>query len=190
MGKRRRARELALQFLYQCDMNPPPSSESGEGGSVAVYDGSDAPRMQDAEAVDTDGRASVSRDRIEEAITNFWHFFKTDSDARSFFTVLVVGTCKHLDEIDRIINDVSRNWKLDRMAVVDRNIIRCAVFELLYLADIPPNVTINEAVEIAKRYGTEDSPGFINGILDRIAEEITDKNSQTGPVHETEKPSL
>ena len=140
-------------------------------------DESDASPMRDAAAEGTGGCVSVSSDRVEAAVSNFWCSFKTDSDAKSFFTVLVVGTFQHLGEIDRIINDISQNWKLDRMAVVDRNIIRCAVFELLYLTDIPPSVTINEAVEIAKRYGTEDSPGFINGILDRIAGEFADRKA-------------
>jgi len=123
----------------------------------------------------------VTYDRIDEAIADFWRSFKTDSDVKHFFTLLVIGTFRHLDEIDSIINDISRNWKLDRMAVVDRNIIRCAVFELLHLSDIPPIVTINEAIEIAKRYGTEDSPGFINGILDRVADEYADRGLKQAP---------
>lgn len=137
--------------------------------------------MRDAAHEGTGGCVSLPHDRIDEAITDFWRSFKTDSDVKTFFTILVVGTFQHLNEIDRIINDISENWKLDRMAVVDRNIIRCAVFELLYLSDIPPNVTINEAIEIAKRYGTADSPGFINGILDRIADEFADEGLKQVP---------
>ena len=158
-------------------MNPPSSLGNEEKTLHAESGEADASTMQDKTAVDAGGCISIPRDRIDEAITDFWRSFKTDSDVKSFFTVLVVGTFRHLDEIDRIINDISKNWKLDRMAVVDRNIIRCAVFEILYLSDIPPTVTINEAIEIAKRYGTEDSPGFINGILDRIADEFADNCS-------------
>jgi len=181
VGKRRRARELALQFLYQCDMNPPSAFCHGESSLDAESGGAVTPQGRDAAVDGVDGSGAISTDRIEEAIDDFWRSFKTDSDVKSFFTVLVAGTYRHLDEIDRVINDTSKNWKLDRMAVVDRNIIRSAVFELIYLSDIPPSVTINEAIEIAKRYGTEDSPGFINGILDRIADEYSDQNLKQVP---------
>jgi len=164
-------------------MNPPVFLQNDESVPDAGDHEGDVHRIRDATAVDTDGCVSTPRDLIliDEAIADFWRSFKTDSDVKSFFSVLVIGAFQHLDEIDRIINDISRNWKLDRMAVVDRNIIRCAVFELLYLSDIPPTVTINEAIEIAKRYGTEDSPGFVNGILDRIADEFADTGLKQAP---------
>ena len=157
-------------------MNPPPSSDHAES---TVYAGSGTFDTSPGRDVAIEGAGKdvlVPGDRIGDAITDFWCSFKTDSDVKKFFTILVLGTFQHLDEIDQIINDTSKNWKLDRMAVVDRNIIRCAVFEILYLSDIPSTVTINEAIEIAKRYGTEDSPGFINGILDRIADEFADRD--------------
>lgn len=162
-------------------MNPPVFLQKEESVPDAEDHEGAVPRIRGATAEDTDGCVSAPRDLIDEAITDFWRSFKTDSDVKSFFSVLVIGTFRHLDEIDRIINDISKNWKLDRMAVVDRNIIRCAVFELLYLSDIPPTVTINEAIEIAKRYGTEDSPGFVNGILDRIADEFADTGLKQAP---------
>ncbi|MFT5430157.1 MAG: N utilization substance protein B, partial [Myxococcota bacterium] len=73
------------------------------------------------------------------------------------------------ERIDKLITKASTNWKLERMALVDRNILRIATLELKHLTDIPPKVTLNEAIEIAKRYGTEDSGSFINGILDKIS---------------------
>lgn len=85
-----------------------------------------------------------------------------------FFQDLVQGVMSSLDEIDNLLNKYSKNWKLSRMPVVDRNIMRMATFELLKRPDIPPSVTINEAVEIGKKFGTKDSGAFINGVLDRI----------------------
>lgn len=106
---------------------------------------------------------------MERAIDVFKDSFKTDETAIPFFLFLVRGVCKHRKRIDKIINETSENWKLDRMGVVDRNILRFAIFELMFADDIPSSVSMNEAIEIAKRYGTADSPSFINGILDKIA---------------------
>jgi N utilization substance protein B len=85
-----------------------------------------------------------------------------------FFTDLVDGVLENKQYIDELINKYSKNWKISRMPVVDRNIMRMATFELLKRPDIPHTVTINEAVEIGKKYGTKDSGPFINGVLDRI----------------------
>ncbi len=109
------------------------------------------------------------RPEIKTEIYLFWESFKTDDDVWPFFLELVEGVFKNKDEIDALIDETSENWKIDRMAVVDRNILRFSVYELLYVDDIPPSVTMNEAIELAKRYGAEDSPSFINGILDKIA---------------------
>lgn len=91
-----------------------------------------------------------------------------DEDGRAFTRRLVKGALQHKDEIDRILRRVARNWNLERMAAVDRNVLRMAVYELLHCAEVPPKVTINEAIEIAKRYSTANSGGFVNGIIDRI----------------------
>jgi N utilization substance protein B len=79
---------------------------------------------------------------------------------------------EHQSEIDALIGKASRNWRLERMARVDRNLLRLAVYELKYCSDVPAKVAINEAIEIAKRYGTAESPAFVNGILDRCLEEV------------------
>ena len=87
---------------------------------------------------------------------------------KPFFLDIVEGVLAAGDDIDGLLNTYSKNWKLSRMPVVDRNIMRIATFELLKRKDIPPSVTINEAVEIGKKFGTRDSGSFINGVLDRI----------------------
>ena len=94
---------------------------------------------------------------------------KSGEDLRKFSQELVSGTLRHLEEIDRIIQEAAENWEMGRMAVVDRNILRCAAYEIIYRNDIPAAVTINEALEIAKKYSSLESASFINGLLDKIA---------------------
>ena len=93
-------------------------------------------------------------------------------EGRMFASDLLEGTFRNKREIDDLIERHSLHWKLARMAVVDRNILRLAVYELLYLHDVPTSVVLNEAIEIAKKFGTEDSGAFINGILDKVAKEV------------------
>jgi transcription antitermination factor NusB len=93
-------------------------------------------------------------------------------EADEFAIALVRGCGAARDEIDAKIRDVSKHWRLERMARVDRNILRLGVYELLHLAEVPRRVTLNESVELAKRFGDEDSPAFINGVLDRIASDL------------------
>jgi len=137
MGIRRRARELALQFLYQYDALTESSGESLNP---------------------------------EEQLSLFWERSDTPvpEDMKEFSSVLILGACKNLAYIDDIIGRFSEHWRLSRMSKIDRNILRLSIYELMYLSDIPPAVTINEAVELGKRFGTEESGSFINGILDKI----------------------
>lgn len=93
---------------------------------------------------------------------------KLTSGVEPFFLNIVDGVLENRQHIDELINQYSKNWKISRMPVVDRNIMRMATFELLKRPDIPATVTINEAVEIGKKFGTKDSGSFINGVLDRI----------------------
>jgi transcription antitermination protein NusB len=99
-----------------------------------------------------------------------------NSKAYAFASELVNGVMSHLQEIDARIAEKSKHWSMARMARVDLNILRLAVFELLYRPDIPKNVTMNEAIEVAKKFGAEDSASFVNGILDEIASSVTDKD--------------
>lgn len=104
----------------------------------------------------------------EEVLRDFWEGNDEEADVKDFTYSIVQGTREHIDAIDKIINNAAEHWSMDRMAVVDRNILRAAAYELFYRPDIPPSVSINEAIEIAKKYSTEESASFINGILDRI----------------------
>ena len=105
---------------------------------------------------------------LEEIVPTFWEFNPVPDDIREFAEKLVFGTFEHLKDIDQKIVQYTENWQLNRMAVVDRNILRFAVYELIYLNEIPPKVTINEAVNIAKKYSQDEAGKFVNGILDKI----------------------
>ena len=129
MRRRTRAREIAIQFLYQLDMT----------GDEAL------------ESLDAFVRAEAK-----------------DEETRQFAMRLVLGTHRAVAEADRLLRAVTRNWDLKRMAVIDRNILRMAIYELLHCPDVPPKVAINEAIELGKKYSTANSGAFINGILDRL----------------------
>ncbi len=102
-------------------------------------------------------------------LKRFWADIRPEDEIRDFTEELVKGTHKHIVKINGLIHQCAKNWSIDRMAVVDRNVLRMAIYEILYRMDIPTSVTINEAIEIAKKFGTDDSGAFINGILDRVA---------------------
>jgi len=105
---------------------------------------------------------------LEEALSNYKNHLRPQPEAFRFARELVEGLTDHLKKIDATIQKYSKNWRLERMSITDRNILRLATYELLFRPDIPPKVSINEAVELAKEFGTEDSPAFVNGILDAI----------------------
>jgi N utilization substance protein B len=129
MGARRKARELALQMLFQYDM------------------------------------AGNEPDMI---ITTFEDLQKSKPNTREFAVKIFRGTVDHIGELDDMIQAQAENWRLSRMAVVDRNIIRMSVYEFLHETDTPKLVIIDEAIEIGKKFGTQKSSQFINGILDGI----------------------
>ncbi|MGE5048729.1 MAG: transcription antitermination factor NusB [Deltaproteobacteria bacterium] len=131
MGSRTRARECALQALYQLDTS-----------------GGDA------------------REAVRGVMA---HFEEVDGETERFADELVRGVQSEQAQIDLLIQKTSTNWKLERMARVDRNILRLAVYEILRRADVPVRVTLNEAVELGKKFGSEESSAFVNGVLDRIA---------------------
>ena len=105
---------------------------------------------------------------VPMAMELFWQSQDTSVELRPFALELVEGTTAHLEAIDTVLQNTSENWKLHRMPVVDLSILRCATYEILYIDDIDPATSINEAIEIAKSYSTPDSPKFINGVLDNI----------------------
>ena len=112
---------------------------------------------------------------LRQSLVSFWEHNLASPQVRDFAEQIVVGVAEHRDELDRKIEEKSKNWSLGRMARIDLNILRIAVYELLYRSDIPKNVTINEAIEVAKKFGTEDSAAFINGIIDEVASHVPDK---------------
>jgi N utilization substance protein B len=146
MGARRTGRERALQALYQLDMT--------DGDARAALEAAWASAASPEAGADGAADGTESTD---------------DPSARTFAEELVLGVREHLSDIDGLIQDHSHNWRLERMARIDRNILRLGIFELKYRADIPRKVTLNEAIELGKRFGTEESSAFINGLLDRVA---------------------
>lgn len=100
--------------------------------------------------------------------TAFLRKEETDVSTREFALHLVRGTAENIETIDEVISNIAENWDIKRMAVIDRNVLRMATFELMHCDDIPPKVSINEAIELGKRYSTQNSGGFINGVLDRV----------------------
>ncbi len=114
---------------------------------------------------------------VQIGLRLFWDGQRAPKGIREFTDELVTGVAANRIELDRLIKEKSRNWSLTRMAKVDLNILRLAAFELLHRQDVPKNVTINEAIEIAKKFGSEDSPAFVNGILDEIAAALPEKAS-------------
>ena len=110
----------------------------------------------------------ITKDSPKEGLKVFFRDHRIPVDSQPFVTHLVQGTVTHLSEIDALLSQSATNWALGRMAVVDRNILRLGVFELLFGNETPPKVVINEAVELAKRFGTQDSSKFVNGVLDSI----------------------
>jgi transcription antitermination factor NusB len=133
MGKRRRARELAIQVLFHMEYNP--------------------------------GDPGESFDRVCES-------FGPPKEVRAYSREVVLGVWEKKADLDRLIRRSSKNWRVERMTRVDRNILRIAIYEVVYRKDVPPKVSIDEAVELGKRYGTEESGAFINGILDHIYNEL------------------
>ncbi|MCD6305150.1 MAG: transcription antitermination factor NusB [Deltaproteobacteria bacterium] len=129
MGKRRRARELAIKVLFHLEFSP---------------------------------------DDPSEAFDLVCENFEAPEPIREFSKNLVLGVCGEKTSLDKVISQSSRNWRIDRMARLDRSILRLAVFEMMFMPDIPPRVSLDEAVEIGKIYGSEDSGRYINGVLDNI----------------------
>ena len=109
---------------------------------------------------------------LDDILRSFWESQGLPpAEVRAFAEDLAAGVRDHLEEIDALAGEYSSHWDLERMAAVDRNILRLAVYELIYRDDIPPKVTINEFVDMAKKFSTEDSGAFVNGVLDRIFQE-------------------
>jgi N utilization substance protein B len=154
MGIRREARERAVQFLFQYDLNRPEDLEQALDHFWASQ------RV-----------AALAEDKAEARWGQQVELQPPTSEElaiQTFAEPLIRGALQHQEQIDGMIRKHAKNWDLHRMAVVDRNILRLAIFEMLHRDDIPPVVSINEAVDIAKKFSTEDSGKFVNGILDKV----------------------
>lgn len=154
MGTRRDARERAVQFLFQCDLNPPEDLET----ALREFWETQPLGSKEAEpaATNVSSPGETAAPTVKQATL------------RLFAEELIRGTLAERDAIDRHIERLARNWAVHRMAVMDRNILRLSMYEMQHRRDVPPVVSINEAVEIAKRYSTDDSGKFVNGILDNF----------------------
>ena len=158
MGKRREARERAVQFLFQHDLNPP---EDLAAALEHFWESQRAAAIAEDKGRATWGQpAELAPPTVEEAAM------------REFADPLIRGALEHRDEADAVIKKHAKNWDLHRIAAVDRNIMRLAIYEMLHREDIPPIVSINEAVDIAKKFSTQDSGKFVNGILDHVKGEL------------------
>ena len=147
-----------MQFLFQNDLNPP---EQLDEALEQFWQSQRAAAIQAKQAGASWGEPSeLPPPTAEEAAM------------RLFADPLVQGVIEHRAELDGVIEKHVRNWSIDRMAAVDRNVLRLAVYEMLHREDIPPVVSINEAVDIAKKFSTHDSGKFVNGILDKVKGEL------------------
>ena len=119
----------------------------------------------------------IRKDASEEMLEYFCGCFCPSKKSRPFFRKLVNGVLGTKDQIDALVERYSQNWNISRMSCVDRNVMRIAVYEMLYCDDIPPKVSINEAVDIGKKFGTQESGAFINGIMDSIREALLEEGT-------------
>ena len=158
MGKRREARERAVQFLFQYDLNP---AENLEDSLRHFWESQRAAALAEEKGRATWGEKIELPPPTADEIT-----------MRKFAEPLIRGVLEHREAVDEIIRKYAENWELHRIANVDRNILRLAIYEMQHRDDIPPVVSINEAVEIAKKFSTQDSGRFVNGILDKVKSEL------------------
>jgi N utilization substance protein B len=114
----------------------------------------------------------IRKEPPEKIIEEFWKNVEEKEKIKSFANEIVNGVIEKIKEIDEIISSVSLNWNIERMSYIDRNILRIGTYEIFFRNDIPKAVSINEGIEISKKYGDEDSPKFINGILHKIKEKF------------------
>lgn len=114
----------------------------------------------------------------DQAVELFWRTFESDPEGRSYADALLRGVSENLPALDERITSASKNWRLERMSRVDRNLLRLGTYELIFRADVPRAVILDEAVELAKSFGTDESPSFVNGVLDRIANDVGRKDER------------
>ncbi|HDD64653.1 MAG TPA: transcription antitermination factor NusB [Firmicutes bacterium] len=117
-------------------------------------------------------QSDIKKESVKSILKDFWkNHNDEDEEIKEFVEKVAIGTEENIEFIDNLISKISKNWELERMSYIDRNILRFATYEIFFMEDIPPVVSINEAIEIAKKFGGEESPKFINGILHKVKEE-------------------
>ncbi|MCP4649813.1 MAG: transcription antitermination factor NusB [PVC group bacterium] len=121
----------------------------------------------------------IRKESPQTVLENYWMEHTEHGEVKEFSGKLLKVTLEHLSVIDELIAKHTDNWRIERMAVIDRNIIRMSTCELLFIEDIPPKVSINEAVELAKKYGDDESGRFVNGVLDKINKIECKKESES-----------
>ena len=154
MSKRRHAREMAVQMLFQSDLG---------NTSIDTILADFRPSEYESDEVDRQSRPRPAAGRARSS-----HDAAKVKAAFSYATDLVTGTLSHVEEIDALIRQQAEHWRLERMPAVDRNILRLAIYEFLYETDVPKLVILDEAIELAKEFGSEQSGRFVNGVLDGI----------------------
>jgi transcription antitermination protein NusB len=177
-ARRRISREMAVQMLYQSDLGGSPLPQIFHSFDLAEYltreelgekkkDGQEPPTRPSQPPSREDERAEyMRRKRLAE-------------EAFAFAQGLVTGTIDHREQVDALIREQADNWRLERMPPVDRNVLRLAVFEMLYEPDTPKLVIVDEAIELAKKFGSEQSGRFVNGLLDGLLKQHTFPGSLT-----------
>jgi N utilization substance protein B len=174
-GKRRTAREMAVQMLYQGDLGGSTPPQIFASFDLSEYVAQEAAREKKPKAGGAVRRmADIEADRADYARRRA----RVD-EAFHYAQALVRGTIEHREEIDGLIRGQADNWRLERMPAVDRNILRLAVYEMLFETDIPKLVVVDEAIELAKKFGSEQSGRFINGLLDGLLKQHTFPGSLT-----------
>lgn len=172
---RHHAREVALQILYRHDLNTLQSAaelRAQDAARTAVSGILEATGSDDASAIPVQTTpARVVLDVATDLKAHFEHF-QVASGVREFAAELVAGTLAESSDLDAQIEKFANNWKVPRMATIDRNILRMSIFEMTKMKDIPPNVTIDEAVELSKQFGTAETAPFVNAILDSIRKSL------------------
>jgi len=166
-GKRRTAREMAVQMLYQSDLGGSPLPHIFNTFDLSEYIAREMPERKRQGPMDAEERAEAERQR------------KRAEEAFLYAQQLVRGAIENREQIDGLIRGQADNWRLERMAPVDRNILRLAVYEMLHEKDTPKLVIVDEAIELAKKFGSEQSGRFVNGLLDGLLKQHTFPGSLT-----------
>jgi transcription antitermination protein NusB len=177
-GKRRTAREMAVQMLYQGDLGGSAPPQIFSSFDLTEYLAQEAAREKKPGGKGARARSARSSD-IEADRADYARRKQRVDEAFHYAQALVRGTLDHREEIDGLIRGQADNWRLERMPPVDRNILRLAVYEMLFETDIPKLVVVDEAIELAKKFGSEQSGRFVNGLLDGLLKQHTFPGSLT-----------